>query len=352
MADEPTSVPKRVFNTFFNPFALSADDYIPISSTSPTANALGHAGGLLLGYGTSAALLRAFLNDVKRRDTIKTRERIRSHIAAASPTMSIDPDLGDDDLEQMLREAGTQGLLKEQGDDISSMPNSLSGTKEDESWLGKAWRTLWNSAETSDPLHLAAAIGAAGLGGYMGYKGVGNVYDDREKKQVSARIARLRNEIDRQLARELMVRNKESFDKTAKDPDDFIATKPTTENGVQRNPKKWYDKAYFSAASLYSLYALVAGALGYNFVKKFADKRDANRQDLKKIEEYAKRQAISRRAPQFVDVTGGAFDDVTEPPKLRKRKQTGSISMPAKGAIEEPGETVDPNDPVAALLGG
>lgn len=303
----------RTLNTLFNPFEF--ENILSPPQATPWSRALHHAGGLALGYGGLAIVLRKMMQYKSELDREKDDEKLRSYAAAKYPTLSPDPKK-DPEEERKLEAPGVAPVtsMPELEDKVAFTSGATKGLRPAERLVKK---TVWGP---QDPAHLALAAAAAVIGGSAGWKLADYLEDKRRGKELENRVDVAADEIDRLLYEEMMKREQ----KTAS-----VRLSPTN---ISRNPYKGIPsatpggpdepsmvasllhpgRALKGAETLWWLWAVAAFALTYKAAKIYGDAKDPNRRRIKQLQEVAKERAKSKEAPVLMQV-----GDLPSPPKTR-----------------------------------
>jgi hypothetical protein len=322
----------RLFNSLFNPFARENILY-PANSTA-RSRALHHAGTLAVGYGGLGLVLRKVVQAQQESKVQKTVQKLRSFSAARNPTLSIDPYLNDEEQEKELEDLGIPELpvLK----DASGVPTSS--------------------------MHMALAAAAAVAGGYGGWR-LADYLADRDKgEELDTRISKTKNLIDKMIFDELE-RTRGSQKAAA-----FAAAGWCLEKESDAKNRGYSDHAQGGGRSglwgtagkmlyppnlghgimtVWWLWVAAAFALSYSAAKRYADKKDPNRERIKELGDISEERAKVREAPVLLDesslTSAPTFSGSLEPPASRS-----IAAVPVQG--DKTKIPVDPKDPYASIL--
>jgi hypothetical protein len=302
-------------NTLFNPFEY--ENILSPPQASPFSRALHHAGGLALGYGGLAVVLRKlsqYRSDLKNKDN---DDKLRSYASAKYPTVSPDPEL-DTEKEKLLEAPGveeSEPLPELTKVAVSEAWSTLGGPVE-----SLAKRTVWGS---QDSAHLAMATAAAVIGGMAGWKLSDYIEDLNRTKELKSRIGSTSDEIDRILYEELQ--KKKPIQKVADGrltatnigTNPYIGSPSASSVGDSNEPGFMSSflhptRAMKGLESLWWLWAVSAFALTYRAGKTYGDLKDPNRKRIKELQSIAKERARMKDAPVLMQV-----GDMPEPPKTK-----------------------------------
>jgi hypothetical protein len=343
----------RLFNTLFNPFARK-NILTPPNATAWTG-ALHHAGGLAVGYGGLGLLVRKVVQSSQESKTQETLQRLRAFSAARNPTLSIDPDLDDEEQEKELENLGIPDLpvLKAAGSDAFKFFNPFSRI------------TKREATGDHDPAHMALALSAVIAAGYGGWKLQDYIGDQGREKDRDTRVSNMRNLIDKMLFEEVqrtrLPQKAAAFVAASqfleKEGRDFITSSSQQSKDFSSSGQggaslgsavgSVVGSPIRTIETLWWLWATAAFALSYAASKRFADKADPNRVRLKEIENIAKERAKVQDAPVLLDESSFSGAPVLkgspEPPKPRS-----IAAVPVQGVKTK--TPVDATDPYASIL--
>lgn len=318
----------------FNPFEY--DNILSPPQATPFSRALHHAGGLALGYGGLAVIIRKLSQYRSQLERKKDDEKLRSYVSARYPTVSPDPDI-DPEKEKLLEAPGVEGT--------EEMPE-LTKVAISEAWgtLGSpistlAKKTVWGS---QDSAHLAMATAAAVLGGMAGWKLSDYIEDQRRGKELDTRVETTADEIDRLLYEEMQ--KKTPIQKTANrlraldaaNSNPYVGT-PSASSLPDSNEPGFISsflhptRAMKGLESLWWVWAVAAFALTYRAAKTYGDLKDPNRKRIKELQDIAKERARSKNAPVLMQV-----NDMPKAPKTRDISSEKVQAKPAPTAAPVP----------------
>jgi hypothetical protein len=356
----------RTLNTLFNPFEF--EDILSPPQATPFSRALHHAGGLALGYGGLAVVMRKMMQYKTDLARGKDEEKLKSYAAARYPTMSPDPNV-DPEAERELVAPGVEGTQ-----DLPELDKGAALGFESGAWApakplaSLAKRTVWGA---QDPAHLALATAAAVIGGTAGWKLADYIEDKRRGRQLGTRVESAADEIDQLLYDELEKKNQK-----------VASGGRLTTSNIQGNPYRGVQGAsgeeggnepgmagsllspsrfMKGAETMWWLWAVASFALTYKAAKAYGDSRDPNRRRVKQLKEVARDRAKVKDAPVLMQV-----GDMPSAPKTRdiatESVQAPRITPPAPVAPAPKPEPqslaadmgkapeVDKDDPYAHLL--
>ena len=379
---------KKYLNLFFNPFEYK--DLPRTPTETDTQSALKHAGGLALGYGSLGLLARYIKKSKDEADRTPNSEKMKAYLAAKNPILSMDKSRRDLKREEKIKRIGAEDvtteseLLKRASEIIKEAEEGVSGSpygtgKNDpmgDLWSGGTSALKKISDKDVHPSHMAAAVVAALVGGYGGYKVGERKIERNTQNKLDDEIAVRENEIDRLLLEEYKrLRHKTasqeyctyedlmtplpSLDKEAIEGvlekiaggtdagyDDFVApTDPGSPMAdMASDPLGTLGRG---AASLYSLYAVLTLAASYKAARTYWDAKDPNRQRIEELKKVIDEKGKVKGAPSFIDLSP------VEQQEQKKPKKT-SVALQAQKDNKNPASktTVDESDPYAKLLEG
>jgi len=334
----------RLLNSLFNPFARE-DILYPANSTS-RSRAFHHAGTLAVGYGGLGLVLRKVVQAQQKSKRLKTMRKLRSFSAARNPTLSIDPNLNDEEQEKELENLGIPELpvLKAANEEGGIVDREITGRH--------------------DPAHFALAAVAAIAGGYGGWRLADYLADQDMGKKLDTRISKTRNLIDKMIFDEIeRIRGPQ---KAAA----FTAACWCLEKESDDKNRRFSDHAQEGGGSdlwgtagkllyppnlaqgvmtVWWLWVAAAFALSYSAAKRFADKKDPNRVRLEELENISKERAKVREAPVLLDESSlTSFPDFSGSPKPPPPPPRSIAPVPVQGVKTK--TPVDASDPYAAIL--
>ena len=340
----------RLFNSFFNP--LAREQILSPPDSTARSRMLYHAGTLSLGYGGLGLVLRKMVRSQQKNETRKTVEKLRAFSAARNPTLSVDPNLDDEEQEKELENLGTPELplLKAAQDNPNVISRELAGRH--------------------DPAHLALAAVAVIAASYGGWKLEDYIADREEGEELDTRVSETKNMIDKMVFDEFQrTRGPQKAAALSavcqcleKESQTNISLDDLRRNYPASTPAKDYAGGEhifkgltgFGHILLHPLRAIETSwwvwaaatfAISYAAAKNFGDKADPNRQRLKEIENIAKERAKVQDAPVLLDessltpVPSGG----TDPSRL-----LSTAAVPVQGIKTK--TPVDATDPYAAIL--
>jgi hypothetical protein len=307
----------RLLNTFFNPVAF--DRTIVSPSASPTKKALLHAGGLSVGYGGLAFLLRK-LHKLKESEMLGINQELSkkdtaAYTAGKYPTLSIDPDVSDIDEEKALKERLLLG-----GGDVSEQKQANSSFVAD-GISGATGQFLHDiSSKEHDSAHLAlatAAVFAATAGGWR----LADYLEDAERRsRLDVSIADTKNKVDKMIYDEYKRVKGAPGQKVA--GDGVFASEITSQIPSSRDtltsPSR-YPKAF---ANFYWLWAAFAFAFSYKAMRSFSDKNDPSRKRMSELKKLMSHRQKMTESPVLLDAS--------QLPVPAKVSDTGAVQASAK----------------------
>lgn len=357
----------RTLNTLFNPFEF--ENILSPPEATPFSRALHHAGGLALGYGGLAIVLRKVMQYKTELTRGKDEEKLRSYAAAKYPTLSPDPNI-DPEEERELVAPGVEAVR-----DLPELSKNAAYWPQSGAWAPAkpladlTKRTLWGA---QDPAHLALATAAAVIGGTAGWQLADYIEDKRRGKQLGTRVESAADEIDQLLYDELEKKQQ----KTAGERLGPGNIQSNPYRGIQSSPGSVGSnepsmmgsllspsRALKGAETLWWLWAVSAFALTYKAAKSYGDAKDPNRRRIKQLKQIARDRAKANNAPVLMQVGG-----VPSAPKTRsiatESVQAPRMAPPAPATVApapkpEPqslaadmgkAPEVDKDDPYAHLL--
>ena len=289
----------RLLNTFFNPVAF--DRTIVSPDASPTKKALLHAGGLGVGYGGLAFLLRK-LHKLKESEMLGINQELSKKDTAAYtsgkyPTLSIDPDVSDIDEEEALKERlllGGGDVSEQKQANSSFMADGISGA------TGQFLHDI--SSKKHDSAHLAlatAAVFAATAGGWR----LADYLEDAERRsRLDESIADTKNKVDKMIYDEYK-RVKGTPGQKVASGDSVFAEEITSQIPSSRDtltsPSR-YPKAF---ANFYWLWATFAFAFSYKAMRSFSDKNDPARKRMKELKSLMSQRQKMTGSPVLLDAS-------------------------------------------------
>ena len=317
----------RVINTLFNP--LEYQNILQPTNSTPLSKGMHHAGALALGYGGLGLVLRKLLS---KGTGVPDKAALQAQVAARFPTLSMDPNLDDEEEEQKIRELGLTKGAAEDG----------------------AVKQLFTGSQHG--AHPGMAILGALAGGTIGYKLSDFLEDRKREAELDKSIAQQQNEIDK-LLHEEYVRTRGLSPKVAADggvvtPESLNKRFPNSSGGAGEipgseaplwvgNPLNW-PKAI---STTYWMWVLAATAMGYQASKKYMNSTDPARKRMKQISDIARQRAKVTQAPHLIDESDFG-DPLKSPPKDRPSPVTSTAvqTLPTGPA------TVSEDDPYKGLL--
>jgi len=336
---------KRTLNTLFNPFEY--DDILTPPNASPMSRALHHAGGLALGYGGLAVVLRKLMHYKTQLDSEKTQDKLKSYAAAKYPTLSADPDEDPEKEKEDAAPGVSNAELIRELQQKAATSGMFTAAKPAKNLVKK---TLWGS---QDPAHLALAAAAAVIGGTAGWKLADYVEDKRRAQELADRVGKAEDDIDKLLYEELQKKNtnqkeaNERLSPTNIGANPYRGT-PSVSSSPTGEPSLWETltdpgRLFKGVETLWWLWAVASFALTYKAAKTYGDLKDPNRRRVKQLKEIAKERAKSKEAPVLMDVS-----QMPTPPKTRDISTEQVQAAPAPKPLPKP-PVVTPKQPTQSL---
>jgi len=246
--------------------------------------------------------------------------------------LSIDPYLNDEEQEKELEDLGIP--------ELPVLKNADEGGIIDREITGR-----------HDPAHLALAAVAAIAGGYGGWRLADYLADRGKGENLDTRISKTKNLIDRMIFKE--IERTRGPQKEAEEPSRNRNFSDHAQEGGGSNVWGSAGKLLHPGnlgqgiMTVWWLWVAAAFALSYSASKRWADKKDPNRERLKELENISKERAKVREAPVLLDessLTGvPAFSGSPAPPAPRS-----IAAVPVQGVKTK--TPVDASDPYAAIL--
>jgi len=283
----------RVLNTFFNPVAF--DRTIVSPDASPTKKALLHAGGLGIGYGGLAFVLRK-LHKLKEAEELGINQELQRRRADAKayssgkyPTFTIDPDAADLEEEEALEDR----LLGEGQKEASGLLQGVAGT------TGRFLDDI--SSGKHDPAHLALATAAVFAATAGGWRLADYAEDAQRREQLDTSIASTKNKVDKMIHEEYeRVKGMGSQKKAADTIHAADIEKQNPSIGDTLTSPTRYPQA---VANFWWLWATFAFAFSYKAMKTYSDKQDPARGRMKDLKKLMSSRQKQTGAPVILDAS-------------------------------------------------
>ena len=301
----------RVLNTFFNPLAF--DRTLAPAGASPTRKALIHAGGLGIGYGGLAIVLRK-LHKLKELETLGINSEIssdrKSYSEGKYPTFSIDPD--EQDLEE---EKELETRLLGEGDKTAADDGSFSSGVA--GFTGKALHDITSGKH--DPAHLALATAAVFAASAGGWRLADYLEDTSRRDKLDKSIAETRNKLDKMIYDEY-ARVKGMGKQAAISAEEVEGTRPSIPR-MMTDPRRYPD----AIANFWWLWATFAFAFSYKAMRTYSDKQDPARSRMKDLKKVLGSRSKLKEAPVLLDAS--------ELPEMPGKSEEGAVQRTGRPAL-------------------
>lgn len=362
----------RLVNTLFNPMAR--EKILTPPNSDPASRALYHAGGLAIGYGGLAFVLRKLINRQQELDRQRDVERLVAYNEARFPTMSVGTKPGTERQEAEVSGVTPGDMASGFGEELPELGTAETNTLFKQSALDK--RANWAAAliremtGTHDTAHLAMAAAATILGGVGGWQIADYQADRKRREQLEKRIQQNKTLIDT-LAHKEYVRTR-GLPETPEpaeavpgvdigEPEKVAAEVPVTPHtiaeryrtpmyaktitnrkepgagsviGNAANPENWPR----AVATMWWIWAAAAFALTYRAAKVYSDKTDPARARLKELQDIAEARARSSDAPVLMEAS--PLEELQPAPKKSTvPRQTSGVHV--RSTAEAPRESLE-----------
>jgi hypothetical protein len=299
----PSSVLKRTLNTMLNP--LSDDILDPgfsIGGDREMARQVARAGALMATYGLGAYGVKSLLNSSQKTEDAKRRARLKAHLNARYPIISLDSSTRDVRTEEKERERG----------------------------LSKA--AFFEGEQNLPPMYALALSAAALVAGASGGARLADIsHAAEDKREQQEELKKKRNTYDKELMAEY--RATRGLDKAARFRFETTGRPPERGQGGGGTPsgKTVMDQlkgALHTVGQGYGVWVVASMLAAYHVGKKKFDEIDPNRQRIKDIEQVSKERSRSGRAPVFLDES--EMPDEEGVKLTGSNKNVSSVKLPGK----------------------